>query len=126
MPGVLECRSARRARIGYCWDPMSSFATRPTTWKTRRRAFEQPVIRRLTILRRTTSWGLRPRNRCWRYLPRPGCGSHGQSHVRGDEGPLIGQFGNLLIGRTVAVRTLGFDPDQNRTIARLRSLHGGG
>jgi hypothetical protein len=40
----------------------------------------------------------------------------------GGERPLIRQFGNSLVGRPVAVRSVGLDTDQHRTVFRRATL----
>ena len=45
------------------------------------------------------------------------------AHLRRRERPLIGELGDPLVGRPVAVRALRLDADEHRLVAALRRLH---
>src|SRR6266478_2776705 len=54
-------------------------------------------------------------------LPRRG-GWRGAFHVRERKSPLVGELGDPLVGRTIPVRALRFDADEDRAIASLTGL----
>jgi len=43
-------------------------------------------------------------------------------HVGERKGPLVSEFGDPLVGRTIAVRALRLDADQHRFVTALRAL----